>query len=106
MAAQGERLRGTMFATYFDGNTIVGKTGGGETYYAYLLVGGKATYEGADGTKDHGDWSIENKDHFCLKWRKRWNGKNRCGQAFLQDKTLHLYGDFQGEVKLVGYIVP
>ncbi len=100
-----ERLRGTMFMSLVNGNTISGTMKDGTGFKAYFLSGGIATFVNEKGFRDTGDWRIDEDDRVCVTWKKMNDGAERCATVWLAGDKLRLEGNVRvGEVELMGSI--
>jgi len=105
--AQGKQLKGTMFVTVMNGNTISGTTAENIEFKAYFLSGGNATYEDAAGNRDRGRWYIKREEQVCVTWEKRKNGLEQCAIVTLDGHNLSWKGKGgSGRAKLLGSVLP
>ena len=105
--AQEKQLKGIMFVTIMNGNTLAGKNEEGIDFKAYFLSGGRATYEDAAGNRDAGIWHLKNDDRICVKWEHRKDGLEQCAIVTLEGRNISWKGSGgSGKAKLLGTILP
>ncbi len=86
--AEPKQMKGSIFVSTMQGNTLSGKTVEGVAFNAYFLRGGMVTYEDANGLKDTGQWRIDNEEDVCVAFKNMNDGKEECFFVTLDGRTV------------------
>ncbi len=76
--AEAKALRGDVFITAMDGNTLTGKMADGTVYKLFFLPGGQATIQEGKKQPQSGTWSLDKSGDVCLKWPSSVTSENGC----------------------------